>query len=128
MSSLSLSAALIISICFISDAFTALPDRRLVKLSPLVSPLCGSKTLIPDLSSATKPVPEASIDDDNSKDESSWQESLDVLLAPDTSVAERQIMLSDLLSSGKEIQASVRTALRERKVNHIICFMHVISS
>ncbi|KAL3817525.1 hypothetical protein ACHAXA_003698 [Cyclostephanos tholiformis] len=120
MSSLSLSAALIISICFISDAFTALPDRRLVKLSPLVSPLCGSKTLIPDLSSATKPVPEASIDDDNSKDESSWQESLDVLLAPDTSVAERQIMLSDLLSSGKEIQASVRTALRERKIDGLL--------
>jgi hypothetical protein len=127
MSSLRLSAALIVTICITSDAFTASPHRRLFKASPFVSPLGVSKT-IPDLSSATRPTPEASIDDDISENESSWQENLDVLLAPDTSVAERQIMLSDLLSSGKEIQESVRTALREGKVNYLSVFVHLISS
>jgi hypothetical protein len=42
---------------------------------------------------------------------------LELLLAPDTPVAERQIVLSDLLNSGDKIQDSVRTALRERKVS-----------
>jgi hypothetical protein len=117
MSSQRLSA-LILSICITSDAFTASPARRLVKVLPFVSSLGVGKTAIPDLSSATKPVVETSIEDDDAGCESSWQMNLDVLLAPDTSVAERQIVLSDLLSSGKEIEESVRTALRERKVNH----------
>ena len=46
-----------------------------------------------------------------------WQENLESLLAPDTAVAKRQIVLSDLLNAAPEIQESVRTALRERKVS-----------
>lgn len=76
-------------------------------------------SVVPDFSSSTKPIDEADIfaDENGSTAEvSSWQENLELLLAPDTSVAERQIILSDLLNSGEKIQDSVRTALRERKV------------
>ena len=120
-----LSQAIILSICTTSYAFTAIQSQS-KQLPLLVSPLRVSKTpeattIIPDLSSSTKPVDESSIfadsedivDDTN---DSSWQKNLDMLLAPDTSVAERQIVLSDLLSSGDDIQESVRTALKERKV------------
>lgn len=75
---------------------------------------------IPDFSSSTKPIDEAAIfadDGDSTAEASSWQENLELLLAPDTPVAERQIVLSDLLNSGDKIQDSVRTALRERKVS-----------
>ena len=131
-----ISQAIILSICTTSYAFTAIRSQS----NPsLVSPLRVSKTpeattIIPDLSSSTKPVDESSIfadsedivDDTN---DSSWQKNLDMLLAPDTSAAERQIVLSDLLSSGDEIQESVRTALKERKVRHhmthIQCLLYV---
>ena len=119
-----MSQAIILSICSTSYAFTSITSKQ--QFPSLVSPLRVSKTpeattIIPDLSSLTKPVDESSIfadsedivDDTN---DSSWQKNLDMLLAPDTSVAERQIVLSDLLSSGDEIQDSVRTALKERKV------------
>jgi len=43
-----------------------------------------------------------------------------MLLAPDTSAAERQIVLSDLLTSGDQIQDSVRTALKERKIDGLL--------
>ena len=81
---------------------------------------------VPDFSSSTKPIAEADVfaDENGSTAEvSSWQENLELLLAPDTSVAERQIMLSDLLNSGEKIQDSVRTALRERKVRYSYCFV-----
>jgi hypothetical protein len=79
---------------------------------------------IPDLSSGTKPVLESNIEDKGTAEESSWQENLDLLFAPDTSVAERQIVLYDLLSSGDKIQQSVRTALKERKVRIEYYFVH----
>ena len=68
------------------------------------------------------------MDDDASANYSTWQKNLDVLLAPDTSVAERQIVFSDLLSSRDQIQKSVRTALREGKVSFIIVFIYRISN
>ena len=79
-----------------------------------------SSDTIPDLSSSTKPVDESSIFSDSEDEfvkDSSWQKNLDLLLAPDTSVAEGQIVLSDWLSSGDEIPESVRTSLRECKVS-----------
>jgi hypothetical protein len=106
------------------DAFTVLPNPRFTKMPPSVS-LDVSKTSeastttnIPDLSSGTKPVLESNIEDDtkSTAEDYSWQENLDLLFAPDTSVAERQIVLYDLLSSGDKIQESVRAALKERKV------------
>lgn len=117
-------------ICTTVDAFsTTLPIQQIVKVSSRfkLPPLGVSKTAIPDLSSSTKPIAETSIvDDDASANYSTWQKNLDVLLAPDTSVAERQIVFSDLLSSRDQIQKSVRTALREGKVSFIIVFINRI--
>ena len=101
-------------------AFTAIQKQQ--QSSLLSSQLHVSKTTIPDLASETKPIDESNIfsnsDDTNEdNDDASWQKNLDILLAPNTSTTERQIVLSDLLSSGDEIQESVRTALRERKVS-----------
>ena len=114
-----LNIALSLSACTICDAFTSQPPKQQQQL--VSSSLQVSKT-IPDLSSSTKPVDEASIFVDNEdsltdNEDDTWQKNLDMLLAPDASVAERQIVLSDLLTSREEIQESVRTALRERKVS-----------
>lgn len=79
-----------------------------------------SSETIPDLSSSTKPVDESNIFDNSDDEDASWQKNVDMLLAPDTSVAQRQIVLSDLLSSGDKIQESVRTALRERKIDGLL--------
>jgi hypothetical protein len=118
-------------ICTTVDAFsTTSPIQQIVKVSSrfTVPPLGVSKTAIPDLSSSTKPIAETSIVDvdDASANYSTWQKNLDVLLAPDTSVAERQIVLSDLLSSRDAIQKSVRTALRERKVSFIVFILVLV--
>lgn len=105
------------------DAFST-TSRQIVKVWSRFNlpPLGVSKTAIPDLSSSTKPIAETSIvDEDVSENYSTWQKNLDALLAPDTSVAERQIVLSDLLSSRDQIQKSVRTALREGKVSLLYC-------
>ena len=117
-----LSSIIFLSICIPNIiAFTAIQkQQQSVLLSS--SQLHVSKTTIPDLASETKPMDESNIfsnsdgtNEDN--DDASWQKNLDILLAPNTSTTERQIVLSDLLSSGDEIQESVRTALRERKVS-----------
>eukprot|EP00585_Thalassiosira_rotula_P002002 CAMPEP_0196143008 /NCGR_PEP_ID=MMETSP0910-20130528/12562_1 /TAXON_ID=49265 /ORGANISM="Thalassiosira rotula, Strain GSO102" /LENGTH=455 /DNA_ID=CAMNT_0041404393 /DNA_START=22 /DNA_END=1389 /DNA_ORIENTATION=+ len=119
-------SALFLSICSSTDAFsTASSYSALPTSSSSTSSLRVSKTseTIPDLASSTKPVDESSIFSDGNdidNEESSWQKNLDQLLAPDTSTAERQIVLSDLLSSGDEIQESVRTALRERKIDGLL--------
>jgi len=75
------------------------------------------KDVIPDFSSSTQPMDESSIFSGTDDDATTWQENLESLLAPDTAVAKRQIVLSDLLNAAPEIQESVRTALRERKVS-----------
>ena len=114
-----LSSIVFLSICISNiNAFTAIQIQQQSIL--LSSQLHVSKT-IPDLASETKPIDESNIfsdsDDTNEDNDASWQKNLDMLVAPDTTAAERQIVLSDLLSSGDEIQESVRTALRERKVS-----------
>lgn len=114
-------SALLAAICGTSDAFTATLSQR----RSLASPLGVSKTseAIPDLSSSTKPVDESNIfatSEGDVAEDSSWQKNLDMLLRPDTSSAERQIVLSDLLTSGEDIQESVRTALRERKIDGLL--------
>ncbi len=77
-------------------------------------------TDIPDFSSSTQPTDESTIFSDGTEDVSTtWQENLEALLAPDTAVAKRQIVLSDLLNAAPEIQESVRTALRDGKVRRI---------
>ena len=84
------------------------------------------KDVIPDFSSSTKPMDESSIFSDDDEDAvTSWQENLEALLAPDTAVAKRQIVLSDLLNAAPEIQESVRTALKERKVSDQWLFSRV---
>lgn len=80
-----------------------------------------SKDVIPDFSSSTTPMDESSIFSGSDEDAATtWQENLEALLAPDTAVAKRQIVLSDLLNAAPEIQASVRTALKERKIDGLL--------
>ncbi|KAL7444867.1 hypothetical protein ACHAXM_009692 [Skeletonema potamos] len=79
------------------------------------------KDAVPDFSSSTKPMDESKIFNDNKDDVgTTWQENLEALLAPDTAVAKRQIVLSDLLNAAPEIQESVKTALRERKIDGLL--------
>ena len=51
--------------------------------------------------------------------EKSWQAKLEDLLDPKTNLAERQILLSELLNSNEQIQQSVMEALANRKVRTI---------
>jgi hypothetical protein len=46
----------------------------------------------------------------------SWQEDLEQLLDPKLSIAQRQVLISDLINANAEIRESVNTAIRERKV------------
>lgn len=46
----------------------------------------------------------------------SWQEDLDELLDPQTPVARKQLLLSDLAGANSDIQASIQSALRDGKV------------
>lgn len=86
---------------------------------------------VPDFSASTKPLDEKELFGDDyigadSFGESSddviqpWQESLEVLLAPNTPSAKRQIVLSDLLNAGGDIQQSVQKALKERKIDGLL--------
>ena len=53
---------------------------------------------------------------DDMDDEKSWQTKLEELLLPTTNLAERQILLSELLNSNEKIRDSVLDALTNRKV------------
>ena len=57
--------------------------------------------------------------DDNMDDEKSWQTKLEELLLPTTNLAERQILLSELLNSNEKIRDSVLDALTNRKVRYV---------
>ncbi len=48
-----------------------------------------------------------------------WQESLEMLLDPNTPAAKRQILLSDLVNSNDVIRNDVQSALKDRKVCRI---------
>jgi hypothetical protein len=52
-------------------------------------------------------------------DDETWQERLESLLDPSTTLAQRQILMSELLSSSQDIRVSVSAALRDRKVRKI---------
>ena len=57
--------------------------------------------------------------DDDMDDEKSWQTKLEELLLPTTNLAERQILLSELLNSNEKIRDSVLDALTNRKVRYV---------
>eukprot|EP00554_Chaetoceros_debilis_P011096 CAMPEP_0194108314 /NCGR_PEP_ID=MMETSP0150-20130528/8044_1 /TAXON_ID=122233 /ORGANISM="Chaetoceros debilis, Strain MM31A-1" /LENGTH=447 /DNA_ID=CAMNT_0038796997 /DNA_START=68 /DNA_END=1411 /DNA_ORIENTATION=+ len=69
-----------------------------------------------------------SLDEDNlfTEDEeaanasSTWQESLEKLLDPNTPAAKRQIMLSDLLNANDDIRSDVQNALKDRKIDSLL--------
>lgn len=117
-----------------SDAFTApisSPRTRLSQLSSSKTETDGAvatavavepKDVIPDFSSSTQPMDESTIFNGSNDDDAAttWQENLESLLAPDTAVAKRQIVLSDLLNAAPDIQESVMTALRERKIDGLL--------
>jgi hypothetical protein len=50
------------------------------------------------------------------KEKKTWQSKLDDLLNPTTTPAERQILLSELLSSNEQIRESVMDAMASRRV------------
>jgi len=52
-----------------------------------------------------------------SLDSQTWQASVDELLDPSTPLSRRQALVAKLVNSNKDIQQSVVTALRDRKVN-----------
>ena len=58
------------------------------------------------------------------EEKQSWQAAIDELLDPMTSLARRQALLAQLAKSNQDIQQSVITALRDRKVRFLIC-MHI---
>lgn len=53
--------------------------------------------------------------------ETPWQAKLDDLLNPSTNLADRQILVSELLMSNADIQQSVMEALANRKVCIVLC-------
>ncbi|KAL9180403.1 hypothetical protein ACHAXT_008373 [Thalassiosira profunda] len=122
MNRIAMRLAALLALCPLSDAFTAgWSDASSLSLSSSALSVSKTSEAVPDLASSTKPIDEANVFEDSEEDEdSSWQKKLDLLLAPDTSVAERQIVLSDLLGSTDEIQDSVQTALRERKIDGLL--------
>eukprot|EP00541_Cyclophora_tenuis_P005607 CAMPEP_0116543816 /NCGR_PEP_ID=MMETSP0397-20121206/1775_1 /TAXON_ID=216820 /ORGANISM="Cyclophora tenuis, Strain ECT3854" /LENGTH=471 /DNA_ID=CAMNT_0004067965 /DNA_START=52 /DNA_END=1467 /DNA_ORIENTATION=- len=63
---------------------------------------------------------EPSYDDDTYGNNDPWQVKLETLLDPRTSVAQRQIMASELLSANEDIRESVLTALRDRKIDSLL--------
>jgi hypothetical protein len=52
----------------------------------------------------------------DTQEEESWQERLELLLDPLTPLAQRQILMSELMASNEEIRISVTAALKDRKV------------
>ena len=60
--------------------------------------------------------------------ETSWQTKLDDLLNPSTNLADRQILVSELLMSNADIQQSVMEALANRKVCIVLyyCLLYCI--
>lgn len=56
-----------------------------------------------------------SLEEEPESDET-WQERLESLLDPSTPLAQRQILMSELLSANQDIRDSVSAALRDRKV------------
>jgi hypothetical protein len=58
--------------------------------------------------------------------EKPWQMKLEELLDPATSVAERQVLLSELLSANEKIRDSVVDALTNRKVRSFSWFQQVM--
>jgi len=53
-------------------------------------------------------------------EDSSWQESLEMLIDPSTPAAKRQILLSDLLNANDDIRSDVQNALKERKIDNLL--------
>lgn len=49
-----------------------------------------------------------------------WQSKIDSLLDPTTSLASRQLLLSELLAANQEIRDSVQEALTTRKVSFVV--------
>ena len=73
----------------------------------------------------TNSIPSTNTAGADEQDQSSWQVDLERLLDPTISVAQRQILLSRLLSANSEIRESVQTALRDRKVSATLHLLHL---
>lgn len=58
-------------------------------------------------------------------EEETWQACVDELLDPSTPLARRQTLLAKLVNANKDIQESVLTALRDRKVCNLLFFVDI---
>ena len=110
------------------DAYfpTAVPKTAFRHVS-LSSPLVLSSTTSTDFSTFANSL-EADLDDENDEtmrasastatsSDKPWQAKLDDLLDPSTNLADRQILLSELLTSNDKIRDDVLDALTNRKVS-----------
>jgi len=60
------------------------------------------------------------MEDEDSGEEQTWQQSLDEFLSPRTSLWRRQALLNDLIGANAEIRESVQEAVKERKIDPIL--------
>lgn len=117
-------------------AFTLSPSQRL-STNFIVDGYLRSSTFLSSTHTETETEDAFSafadsLDEDNlfTEDEeaanasSTWQESLEMLLDPNTPSAKRQILLSDLLNANDDIRSDVQNALKDRKVSSIKFAIH----
>mmetsp|Transcript_11367 Transcript_11367/g.26366 ORF Transcript_11367/g.26366 Transcript_11367/m.26366 type:complete len:124 (-) Transcript_11367:1908-2279(-) len=114
------AALLLLLLQPVSLAFVLSPAKRVPAASPSATAVVValSETASDFSSFADSLEEEPTFSDQGGDDEPpTWQAKLESLLDPRTSVAQKQTLASELLSSNKEIQDSVLSALRDRKVS-----------
>ena len=108
---------IVLSVLAECQAYMAAPQRSLS--SPSFSVLLRSSATSNDaafsaFADSLEVIPEVT-----KEKKATWQSKLDDLLNPSTNPAEKQILLSELLSSNEQIRESVMDALSSRKVRPI---------
>jgi hypothetical protein len=109
---LPLLAALLLNAPYLSNGyFVSSPSRR--QNAPFLLAMSSKEadfSAFADSLEAEPPTPE---------EEQPWQAKLEDLMNPTTNVADRQVLLSELLSLNGEIRESVMDALGSRKVGGV---------
>jgi hypothetical protein len=103
--------------CFSTKAFAR---RRALFLRQADSTTSSSST---SFAAFANSLDEKQQQQQQQKQDESWQERLEMLLDPLTPLAQRQILLSELMASNQDIRQSVRDALRYRNVSLLYTVM-----
>ena len=112
---LSLPASLLLAAALLPNGqayFLSSPSRSVQRTPTFLGSTTSTET---DFSAFADSLEEEPEEDP----ETPWQAKLETLLDPKTNLADRQILLSELMSSNDEIQQSVLDALANRKVSDI---------